>query len=102
MKKKRKSGKPSTAKLTAKTPKQASARKSGGKPPHSKGGAGRIADIAVIGAGAFGGWTAWHLARRGARVVLVDAWGAGNPRGTSSGESRILRLTYGDKPLYSQ
>ncbi len=59
-------------------------------------------DIAVIGAGAFGGWTAWHLARRGARVALVDAWGAGNPRGTSSGETRILRLAYGEKSLYSK
>lgn len=56
----------------------------------------------VIGAGAFGGWTAWHLARRGARVALVDAWGAGNPRGTSSGEARILRFSYGEKSLYSE
>jgi len=56
----------------------------------------------VIGAGAFGGWTAWHLARRGARVVLVDAWGAGNPRGTSSGETRILRFSYGEKSIYSK
>ena len=62
----------------------------------------RIPDVAVIGAGAFGGWTAWHLARRGGRVVLVDAWGAGNPRGTSSGESRILRFAYGEKSLYSK
>jgi len=59
-------------------------------------------DVAIIGAGAFGGWTAWHLARRGARVVLVDAWGAGHPRGTSSGEARILRFSYGEKSLYSQ
>jgi len=59
-------------------------------------------DVAVIGAGAFGGWTAWHLARRGARVLLVDAWGAGNSRGTSSGEARILRFSYGEKLLYSR
>jgi glycine/D-amino acid oxidase-like deaminating enzyme len=62
-------------------------------------------DVAVIGAGAFGGWTAWHLVRRGgrgARVVLLDAWGAGNPRGTSSGEARILRFSYGEKTLYSE
>ena len=62
----------------------------------------RFFDVAVIGAGAFGGWTAWHLARRGARVVLVDAWGAGHPRGTSSGEARILRFSYGEKHLYSE
>jgi glycine/D-amino acid oxidase-like deaminating enzyme len=29
--------------------------------------------VAVIGAGAFGGWTALHLARAGARVTLIDA-----------------------------
>jgi sarcosine oxidase len=58
-------------------------------------------DVAVIGAGAFGGWTAFHLLRSGARVALLDAWGAGNPRGTSSGETRIIRYTYGAKSLYS-
>src|SRR5258705_8582146 len=36
--------------------------------------------IAVIGAGAFGGWTALYLLRGGARVTLVDAWGPGNSR----------------------
>jgi len=61
-----------------------------------------LPDVVVIGAGAFGGWTAWHLAKRGARVTLVDAWGAGNPRGTSSGEARILRFAYGEKHLYSE
>jgi len=35
-------------------------------------------------------------------VVLVDAWGAGHPRGTSSGEARILRFSYGEKHLYSE
>ena len=73
----------------------AHAKKSGVGQPHS------IPDVAVIGSGAFGVWTAWHLLRRGARVVLVDAWGAGHARGTSSGESRILRFSYGEKSLYS-
>ena len=36
--------------------------------------------IAVIGAGAFGGWTALHLRRAGHRVTRVDAYGAGNSR----------------------
>lgn len=59
-------------------------------------------DVAVIGAGAFGGWTAFYLQQRGARVALLDAWGAGNPRGTSSGETRIIRATYGEKAIYSE
>jgi monomeric sarcosine oxidase len=56
--------------------------------------------IAVIGAGAFGGWTALYLLRHGARVTLVDAWGPGNSRASSGGETRILRATYGPKPQY--
>src|SRR5436305_24653 len=39
--------------------------------------------IVVVGAGAFGGWTALALLRSGARVTLVDAWGAGNSRASS-------------------
>lgn len=57
--------------------------------------------VAVIGAGAFGGWTALHLLQQGARVTLVDAWGAGNPRATSSDESRVLRCGYGDRAIYT-
>ena len=33
--------------------------------------------VAVIGAGAFGGWTALELTRRHAAVTLIDAWGRG-------------------------
>lgn len=56
--------------------------------------------VAVIGAGAFGGWTALHLRRMGARVTLVDAWGAGNSRASSGGETRIIRLMYGGQRRY--
>jgi len=55
--------------------------------------------IAVIGAGAFGGWTALHLRRLGARVELIDSWGPGNARSSSGGESRVIRAIYGqDRP----
>ena len=37
-------------------------------------------DVAVVGAGTFGMWTALHLQRLGARVTVVDAYGAGNSR----------------------
>ena len=56
--------------------------------------------VAVIGAGAFGGWTALYLLRSGAKVTLVDAWGPGNSRASSGGETRIIRVTYGPKPQY--
>src|SRR3954471_17951837 len=58
--------------------------------------------VAVIGAGAFGGWTALHLLRRGARVTLLDAWGPGNARASSGGETRVIRATYGPDRIYVQ
>ena len=58
--------------------------------------------IAVIGAGAFGGWTALHLLERGARVTLIDAWGPGNSRSSSGGETRVMRGTYGPDQPYTE
>jgi hypothetical protein len=31
--------------------------------------------VIVVGAGAFGGWSALQLLQRGAKVTLIDAWG---------------------------
>jgi glycine/D-amino acid oxidase-like deaminating enzyme len=59
-------------------------------------------DVAVIGAGVFGAWTAWHLCRAGKRVVLVDAWAAGHSRSSSGGESRIIRMGYGADEIYTK
>ena len=56
--------------------------------------------VAVVGAGAFGGWTALHLLRRGARVTLLDAWGPGNSRASSGGETRVIRCVYGADRVY--
>ena len=58
--------------------------------------------IAVIGAGAFGGWTALYLLRRGARVTLIDSWGPGNSRASSGGETRVIRGTYGANQPYTK
>ena len=58
--------------------------------------------IAVIGAGAFGGWTALWLVRRGARVTLIDAWGPGNSRASSGGETRVMRAIYGAQAVYTK
>ncbi len=58
--------------------------------------------IAVIGAGAFGGWTALHLLENGAQVTLLDAWGPGNSRASSGGETRIMRCTYGPDQPYTE
>ena len=58
--------------------------------------------VAVIGAGSFGGWTALHLLQRGARVTLLDAWGPGNSRSSSGGETRVMRGTYGPDQPYTE
>src|SRR5688500_483006 len=55
----------------------------------------------VIGAGAFGGWTALTLLRRGATVTLLDAWGPGHVRASSGGETRVIRATYGTRRTYT-
>jgi sarcosine oxidase len=58
-------------------------------------------DIAVIGAGVFGSWTAWHLAQTGKRVLLLDAYGPAHNRSSSGGESRIIRMGYGKDEIYT-
>ena len=58
--------------------------------------------VVVVGAGAFGGWTALAFVRAGMRVTLVDAWGAGNSRASSGGETRVIRAVYGGVPVYSE
>ncbi len=59
-------------------------------------------DVAVVGAGVFGAWIAWHLARRGRRVVLVEAYGPAHSRASSGDESRIIRMGYGADELYTR
>ncbi|MBC7788812.1 MAG: FAD-dependent oxidoreductase [Anaerolineae bacterium] len=56
--------------------------------------------VVVVGAGAFGGWTALNLAQRGATVTLIDAWGAGNARASSGGETRVIRAAYNGQRVY--
>src|ERR1700689_3477465 len=58
-------------------------------------------DAVVIGAGAFGVWTALWLRSLGRTVALLDAFGAGNSRSSSGGESRILRMGYGADEIYT-
>ncbi|HJZ65493.1 MAG TPA: FAD-dependent oxidoreductase, partial [Candidatus Acidoferrum sp.] len=59
-------------------------------------------DVAVIGAGVFGAWTTLHLARRGKRVILLEAYGPGHSRSSSGDESRIIRMGYGKDEIYTR
>ncbi|HEX4951284.1 MAG TPA: FAD-dependent oxidoreductase [Blastocatellia bacterium] len=59
-------------------------------------------DVAVIGAGVFGAWTAWHLQKSGKQVALLDAYGAAHSRASSGGESRVIRMGYGADEIYTR
>jgi sarcosine oxidase len=61
-----------------------------------------LPDVTVIGAGAFGAWTALCLRERGANVLLLDSYGAGNARQTSGDETRQIRAAYADREIYSR
>jgi glycine/D-amino acid oxidase-like deaminating enzyme len=60
------------------------------------------AEIVVVGAGAFGGWTALYLREMGHSVTLIDQYGPGNARATSGGESRQIRAVYGEREIYTR
>jgi monomeric sarcosine oxidase len=62
----------------------------------------RIYDVAIVGAGVFGSWLGFHLQQAGLRVALIDAYGAGNGRASSGGESRIIRMGYGPEEIYTR
>lgn len=65
-------------------------------------GSGGQFDVAVVGAGVFGAWSAWMLAGAGYRVALIDQYGPANARASSAGESRVTRMSYGADTIYSQ
>ena len=58
------------------------------------------ADVVIVGAGIVGSCTAYELARRGRRVVLIEQFDFGHACGSSHGESRIIRRTY-PEPYYA-
>jgi sarcosine oxidase len=59
-----------------------------------------IYDAIVIGVGGVGSAALWQLASRGARVMGIDRFSPGHDRGSSHGETRIIRLAYFEHPDY--
>lgn len=51
-------------------------------------------DVIVIGAGVMGCAAAYHLAKRGLRVTLIEQFRIGHANGSSHGPSRVIRLNY--------
>jgi len=64
------------------------------------GAAPRRYDAIVIGVGAMGSATCYHLAQRGKRVLGLERFGIPHTRGSSHGYTRIIRLAYYEHPSY--
>ena len=59
-----------------------------------------MSDVVVIGLGADGSAAAAHLARRGERVLGLEAFARGHTLGSSGGRTRVIRLAYYEHPNY--
>ncbi len=59
-----------------------------------------VFDAIVLGVGGFGSGAAYHLARRGLRVLGLDRFGPAHDQGSSHGETRIIRKAYFEHPDY--
>ena len=57
-------------------------------------------DVVVCGLGIMGSAALYHLARRGQRVLGIDRYPPGHDRGSSHGETRVIRLAYFEHPSY--
>jgi sarcosine oxidase len=57
-------------------------------------------DVVVCGLGVTGSAALYQLARRGVRVLGIERFTPGHDRGSSHGETRIIRLGYFEHPSY--
>src|SRR4051812_8910977 len=57
-------------------------------------------DVIIAGLGAMGSAAAFHLAKRGCKVLGLDRFVPPHSFGSSHGESRIIREAYFEHPLY--
>src|SRR5947207_8480918 len=51
-------------------------------------------DVIVLGTGGVGSAAAFHLAKRGAKVLGIDQFPGGHDRGSSHGDTRVIRQAY--------
>src|SRR5438094_4628893 len=57
-------------------------------------------DVIVAGVGGMGSATAYHLARRGRKVLGLERYDVPHEMGSSHGITRIIRLAYWEHPSY--
>src|SRR5262245_12462275 len=57
-------------------------------------------DVIVLGVGGVGSAALYQLAKRGLRVLGIDRFTPGHDRGSSHGQSRLIRRAYFEHPDY--
>src|SRR2546423_7210034 len=57
-------------------------------------------DVIVLGCGGVGSAALYHLARRGVRVLGIDRFNPPHDRGSTHGETRVIRQAYFEHPDY--
>lgn len=60
----------------------------------------KLYDAIVLGAGGVGSAALYHLARRGVRAVGIDRFAPPHDRGSTHGQSRVIRQAYFEHPNY--
>ena len=60
----------------------------------------RTFDVIVVGVGAMGAATCYHLAKRGVRVLGLERFDVPHELGSSGGQSRLTRMAYYESPRY--
>jgi len=60
----------------------------------------RYFDVVVVGLGGIGGAAAFHLANRGCRILGLDRFPVAHDRGSSHGQTRLIRRAYFEHPDY--
>lgn len=57
-------------------------------------------DIIIVGGGGFGSSAAYYAAKSGKKVLVIDRFDRGHNKGSSHGETRVIRKAYFEHPDY--
>ncbi|WP_081965716.1 N-methyl-L-tryptophan oxidase [Paenibacillus sp. FSL H7-0357] len=60
-----------------------------------------VYDVIIVGAGSMGMSAGYHLARRGIKTLLIDAFDPPHTEGSHHGEPRLIRHAYSGDPTYT-
>ncbi|KAK0408461.1 hypothetical protein QR680_003974 [Steinernema hermaphroditum] len=55
-----------------------------------------LLDVVVVGGGIMGSCSAYHMAKAGLKPTVLEQFSEGHSRGSSHGQSRIIRYAHGD------